>query len=359
MRQVDHVVDSLDVGGAERLVALLAEHQRAEGLAVRIHTLYGRGALADGLAARGIEIVCHGAQPKGLNGFGSLYRALRRQRPDAVHCHNISATLVGAPAAAAAGVPVRISTRHGWARREGAWRAEAKFWVAARACHKVVAVCEAARRELAAGPLAAPGRLTTIVNGAELPVVSRPSRRPADRCVVVSVARLNWAKDHATLLTALELARRQRPDIEVHLVGDGAERPRLEALVESLGIRNAVQFLGERSDVGDCLNDGHVFALSSVTEGLPVALLEALALGLVPIVTDVGGMPDVVAQAGIGRVVPPRNPEAMAAALVELAAASGRWPEWADTAQRAYHQHYTIARMCADYGALMRHCLDA
>ena len=97
-----------------------------------------------------------GARPQRLDGIGSLTRALRRQRPDAVHCHNISATVVGAPAAALARVPACIATRHGWARRDGAWRAELKFSIAARACSRVVAVCEAARRELAAAPLARP-----------------------------------------------------------------------------------------------------------------------------------------------------------------------------------------------------------
>lgn len=356
MRQVDHVVDSLAVGGAERLVALLAEHQLADGLAVRIHALYGRGALADGLEAKGATVLCHGAQPQGLNGAGALYRAFRASRPDAVHFHNISATVVGAPVAALAGVPVRISTRHGWAKRTGAWKSEAKFWVAARACQRVVAVCEAARRELAVGPLASPSRLTTIVNGAEAPVITRTPQPPPDRCVVISVARLNWAKDHATLLRALEVARRQRPDLEVRLVGDGPERPTLEQLVDSLGLRGAVTFLGERADVGDCLADAHVFALSSVTEGLPVALLEGLAVGLVPVVTDVGGMPDVVAQAGVGRVVPPRDVPALAQALVDLAGDAGSRQRWAETARAAYQQHYTIARMCADYRELMLSC---
>lgn len=357
MNQVDHVVDSLEVGGAERLVVLLAEHQRRQGLHVRVHALYGRGPLADGLIAQGIDVVCHGARPRGLQGLGSLRRALRQRRPDAMHCHNISATLVGAPAAVLERVPACISTRHGWARREGAWRAEAKFSLAARGCSRVVAVCEAARRELAAAPFANPGRIVTIVNGAQAPTVTRESRAPVDRCVVISVARLNWAKDHATLLRALAVARLQRPELEVRLVGGGVELANLQALADTLGIRDAVTFLGERSDIGDCLSDAHVFALSSVTEGLPVALLEALAIGLTPIVTDVGGMPEVVARAGVGTVVPPGDAGRMAQALVDVAAARDRWAEWAATARAAFESHYTIARMCADYDALMRQCL--
>ncbi len=359
MRQVDHVLDSLEVGGAETLVVLLAQHQRRQGLRVRVHALYGLGALAQPLIADGIEVIGHGAQPRGLDGIGSLTRALRQQRPDAVHCHNLTATIVGAPAAALARVRACIATRHGWARRDGAWRAELKFSLAARACDRVVAVCDAARRELAAAPLARPDRIVTIVNGAKAPKTTRESRAPSDRCVVVSVARLNWAKDHATLLRALATARQQRPELELHLVGDGAERPRLEQLADSLDIRGAVRFLGERDDIGDCLSDAHVFALSSVTEGLPVALLEALAMGLAPIVSDVGGMPEVVRQAGVGTVFPAGDVAQLAAALVAHASARDRWSDWAASARSAFEHHYTIARMCNDYDALLRRCLTS
>jgi glycosyltransferase involved in cell wall biosynthesis len=357
VRQVDHVLDSLEIGGAERLVVLLAQHQRRQGLRVRVHALYGLGPLAEPLRAHGVELVDHRARPQRLSGIGSLTTALRRDRPDAVHCHNIAATLVGAPAAALARVPVCIATRHGWARRAGAWRAELKFSLAARACARVVAVCEAARQELAAAPLARSARIVTIVNGAQAPTTTRGPRAPADRCIVVSVARLNWAKDHATLLRAVAAARTRRPEIELHLVGDGPERSRLAALAEALGIAGAVRFLGERDDIGDCLSDAHVFVLSSVTEGLPVALLEALAMGLTPIVSDVGGMPEVVRQAGVGTVFPPADVAGLAAALVDHAAARERWPAWADAARSAFERHYTISRMCTDYDRLLSRCL--
>ena len=335
----------------------LAKHQRRQGLRVRVHALYGLGRLAQPLLDAGAEVVDHRARPRGVDGLGSLTRALRRQRPDAVHCHNISATVVGAPAAALAGVRACIATRHGWARRDGAWRAELKFAIAARACSRVVAVCEAARHELAAAPLARPSRIVTIPNGAEAPTTSRAPRAPSDRCVVVSVARLNWAKDHATLVRAVAAARQERPEIALDLVGDGPERARLEALADTLGIRSAVRFLGERDDIGDCLSDCHLFALSSLTEGIPVALLEALAMGLTPIVSDVGGMPEVVRRAEVGTVVPPRDVAQFAAALVSHASARDRWPARAATARAAFERHFTIARMCTDYDALLRQCL--
>ena len=119
-----------------------------------------------------------------------------------------------------------------------------------------------------------------------------------------------------------------------------------------------MRFLGERHDIGDCLSDGHLFALSSVTEGIPVALLEALAMGLTPIVSDVGGMPEVVRRAEVGAVVPPRDVAQFAAALVSHASARSRWPAWAAAARAAFERDYTISRMCADYDALLSRCLS-
>lgn len=355
MTRVDHVLDTLEVGGAERLVVGLARHQHHRGMRVRVHALYGLGPLATELRQDGIDVTDHRVGVGTVGGLRRLTAAFRQCRPDAVHCHNVAATILAAPAAALAGVPVTIATRHGWGRRQGAWRRELKFWLAARACTRVVAVCECARRELASGPLARPDKLVTILNGAQAPTPTRVSRAPRDRCVLVSVARLNWAKDHATLLRAVALARRTHTDLELHLVGDGVEREGLERLAAALGIGEAVRFLGERSDIGDCLGDAHLFVLSSVTEGLPLALLEALAMGLTPIVTDVGGMPEVIRQAGVGAIVPPRNAEALAAELVRHADARESWEDWGARARAAFARHFTVERMTAEYDALVSH----
>jgi glycosyltransferase involved in cell wall biosynthesis len=99
--------------------------------------------------------------------------------------------------------------------------------------------------------------------------------------------------------------------------------------------------------------------LSSVTEGLPLALLEALAMGLTPIVTDVGGMPEVVRQAGVGAVVPPRNVKALASEIVRHASARERWPAWAERARSAFARHFTVGRMTADYDRLVSQCRSA
>ena len=359
MTCVDHVLDSLEIGGAERLVIALARHQRRAGARVRVHALYALGPLAEQLRDHGIEVVDHQAPSGVLRASRKLLAHFRRSRPDVVHCHNAAATIAGATAASLARVPVAIATRHGWGRTEGAWRRELKSWLAARACARVVAVCEAARRALIAGPLADAKKTVTILNGAEAQQRGRTAVACDDRCVIVCVARLSWVKNHDTLLKALALARVQQPELVLHLVGDGERRGALEALAAALGISEAVTFLGEREDVGDCLGDGHAFALSSVTEGLPVALLEALAAGLTPIVSDVGGMPEVVQRAGVGSVVPAGDPGALAAALVRHARSRDRWPAWGETARGAFARHFTIERMCADYDALLSQCVAA
>ena len=351
IRHVDHVIDSLEIGGAEHLTLALARHQRSQGRAVRIHCLEARGPLADDATAEGIPVIDYeGVSPWHRRRL--LFRAFRSASRLAVHCHNTAATIVAAPVARAAGARSVISTRHGLAAPDGAWGRELRFWTAARACTHVVAVCDAARRQLERVPIARPSRIRTIFNGVDFPPIIR--RPPAgERVVAICVARLHAVKGHDDLLQAVARARPQVPQLELRLVGGGAEQQRLRHLACALGIAGHVQFLGEIHTVADALSDAHLFVLASQTEGVPLALLEGLAAGLVPIVTAVGGMPEVIRQAGVGAVVPPANVDALADALVTAVANRDRWSTWSEQATAAYHRHFTAVRMHADYDRLL------
>jgi glycosyltransferase involved in cell wall biosynthesis len=133
--------------------------------------------------------------------------------------------------------------------------------------------------------------------------------------VVGSVGCLAPRKDYATLLDALALLRGRGRDFRVELVGDGPERAALEAHAASLGLSDRVRFLGERPDVDRLLPTMDVFVLSSREEGIPNALLEAMAAGRPSVATAVGGTPEVMRDGETGWIVPPRSPERLAAAL--------------------------------------------
>ena len=347
--RISHILDSLGVGGAERLVVALAQAQKSAGHDVAVHAL-GTGALLEDLRASGVPAVFHPGGTR-VQLPCSLWRSLRLGA-DVVHCHNIRPTVMAAPVARLGGARVVISTRHGLSTRS--FRREAKFWLAASFCDHVVAVSESAHRSLASDRWASPRKLVTIQNGS-LPLPWEPAPdvdRLAGGLVIVTVGRLVREKDYSSLLRAFAIARREIEDLRLWIVGDGAERAPLEALARELDLGDAVVFAGYRRNIGSWLAKADLFVLSSISEGLPVALLEAMAAGRPVVVTEVGGMPEVVRDAGAGRIVPPSQPDVLAATLVELASRRAELPVLGAAGRRHYEQHFTLERMAARYMAL-------
>ena len=136
---------------------------------------------------------------------------------------------------------------------------------------------------------------------------------------VGSVANLTPKKHQDTLISALVELREMVPDARLVLVGDGPSREHLGDLVTSLALDGSVMFTGVRDDVPDLLPAFDVFSLSSMHEGLPIAMLEAMAAGVPPVVTAVGGIPEVVGHERDGLLVPARDVASLAAALRRLA----------------------------------------
>jgi glycosyltransferase involved in cell wall biosynthesis len=169
--------------------------------------------------------------------------------------------------------------------------------------------------------------------------------------VVANVARFDPMKDHATLLRAVAALK----DLNVHflLVGPGvsADNPFFADHVRDLGLDGRVSLLGERRDVVDLLSASDLFCLSSYTEGLPNAVAEAMACALPCVSTDVGDVAQLVGDTG--RVVPPRDPAALAAALRALIeAGNDERASLGEGARRRIVEQFDLTRMVADYDSL-------
>jgi len=168
--------------------------------------------------------------------------------------------------------------------------------------------------------------LETLHHGldpAALPVPGRDGVRaelgiPEDAPVVGSVANFKAAKDHATLLRAAAQVRQAIPSVRFVLVGQGPLEAETRRLAGQLGLDQTVVFAGFRTDATRLMAGFDAFALSSTYEGLPIALIEAMAVGCPAVVTRVGGTPEVVADGVHGFLVPPRDPAALAAGLTRL-----------------------------------------
>lgn len=170
-------------------------------------------------------------------------------------------------------------------------------------------------------------KITVIHNGAPVPLMddqaaahARRAKRAelgfsdADR-LILTVARLATNKGIGFLIKAMPEVLAAHPKAHVLLAGTGEDRDRLEQLAESLGLRAHIHFLGFREDVPELLAASDVFVLPSLDEGLPVALLEAMSMGLIPICSAVGGMPEVVEDGISGFLVPPADVVALAEAI--------------------------------------------
>src|SRR5580700_9712829 len=354
--RIAHVGDSMEMGGAEKLTATLCRLQRARGHTASVHCLYGLGVLGEELQAEGFEVVLHHSSSF-LPLVRGLYRSFRRSRPDVVHCHNATAAIMAAVPARLAGVKTVIVTRHGLVKPPYQIRRELKFALASHWCDWIVGVCEGTRTNLQAAPFAARDKIIHIYNGAD-PADIRAVPQPKKGFTLLHVGRLAPLKDHATLLQALALTRVRHPDVQLWIVGDGPLEASLRKLTDHLGLNECVTFFGEQADVSPFLLAADLFVSSSVTEGLPVSLLEAMSAGLPALVTNVGGMGEIARLSGGVTIVPSSDPQGMAAALSDAIVRRQELPKMGQLASCCYDQYFRPERMLDDYMNLYNRCVS-
>jgi glycosyltransferase involved in cell wall biosynthesis len=354
--KIAHIVDSMEMGGAEKLTATMCRLQRDRGHIASVHCLYVVGVLGEDLQAEGFEVILHRPRSFFLLML-SLYRAFRRSRPDVVHCHNATAAIFAALPARLAGVKTVIATRHGLVKPPYLLRRELKFALASRSCDWIVGVCEGTRDNLLAAPFAARDRIIHIYNGAS-PADFRAVPQPKNGFTLLYVGRLAPLKDLATLLHAVALTRSHHPNVQLWIVGDGPLDFSLRKLSDELGLKKCVTFFGQQPDVSPFLLAADLFVSSSVTEGLPVSLLEAMSAGLPALVTDVGGMGEIARLTGAVTLVPSSSPEDMARALCNAVSRRQELPKRGRLASYCYEQHFRPERMLDEYMNLYNRCIS-
>jgi glycosyltransferase involved in cell wall biosynthesis len=346
---VVHVVGQLEMGGMEKLLVEFARHADRERFALHFLSLGKRGILADEIEALGWPVTPLENGP-GLSPRLVLRLAwrFRRLRADVVHTHNTRPLLYAGPAARLAGVRRVIHTRHG--QRFGAARHEtAAFRLASRTANYVVCVSHDSAR-IAAAEGIAERRIRTLWNGID---VSRfRAATPGGDGPVLAVGRLSAEKDFPTLLRAAAIAVRTAPSFRLEIAGDGACLTDLRRLVEELDLGDAVRLLGQVRDIPALLARGSIFTLASLTEGVSLTILEAMATGLPVVTTRVGGNPEVVAEGETGLLVPPGDPAALAAALLELWQNPNRREAMGRAGRRRVEECFEVRKVIAAYEAL-------
>jgi L-malate glycosyltransferase len=333
--RICHVMTADLWAGAEVQLLTTASYL-AERSDVRLNVvLFNEGRLANELRQLEIDVAVidemrHSASDIVL----FLTHVLIERRIDLVHTHRYKDTVLGTFAAKLAGVPHVVRTMHGlrepmtgWNRiKFGAYEMLDKAML--RWCgDRVIAVSNRM-----AGALISNGHpsslVTTIHNGIDLRR-STSRRSPDDvkrelglegaSIVIGSAARLDPVKGHDTLLRAARLILDREPGARFAIAGDGPLDHDLKALAAQLGVDGACRFLGARDDINDVMSAIDLFVLPSLNEGMPMAVLEAMAAAKPVVASKVGGLPEVIRHRESGVLVPPSDARALAAACLELA----------------------------------------
>jgi len=330
------VTINMELGGTERQLCELAAGLDRRRFAPRVCCLRGGGPLADTLAAAGVPLTVLAPRARGRAGRARPWRVflpqilalsnlMRRERIAIVHGLLPAALVTAGFAARRAGVPVLVTGRRGLGRyKEG--RPLLRFLenLVNRWADAIVPNSEAVLRDVLARERIVPERLRVIYNGVRIPsspprvgrreIAGREIRGP----VVCLVANFFPYKGHLDFLEAARIVLGSFPETRFVLVGDGRLRQAVERRAAEPDLRGRVVLLGSRMDSGEIMASADVLALASHQEGFPNVVLEAMARAKPVVATRVGGVPEAVEEGGTGLLVPPRDPPAMAAALVRL-----------------------------------------
>jgi len=349
-RRVMMVINDLQKAGAETQLVRLVLGLDPVGYEVRIVLLKTEDHFAAELDTAGVVVeALHRRGPADIDVVRRLARAIRRFDPDLVHSWLFLANLLTVLATRLVRVPaVVLSQRSCYdATLSPFWRRVARL--SHRFADRVIVNSEAAlREELAAG---VPRHLLVHVpNGITVPAMPAQANRQALGMpagpLVVCVAQLSHEKGHQHLLDAWPDVAARFPNARLALVGDGPLRPRLESRSRELGLAASVVFTGFQ-EATPWLAAADIVVLPSVTEGMPNAVLEAMALGRPVVATRVGGVPELVEEGETGILVPPNDPSSLAAALCRLIEDPARATRLGNAARLRAAERFAKERMVA------------
>lgn len=362
-----HVIHRFDVGGMEMLLAQTIRRIPRHRYRHAIVCVSGYSAFTEVLAGTGTPVYSLDKPAGlGLSAHFRLWKLLRKLRPAILHTCCISAVEYTATGVLA-GVPVRLHAEHGRNLNEADGR-NIKYNLLRRTMallmHACVAVSGDLRIWLADIVRIRRSKITCIGNGVDTDRFSPASilQSPeANRFVIGTVGRVSDIKNHTALVDAfvllLERFPERRQELSLVIVGDGPLLGALKEKIAALGIDHLVSTPGSRSDIAEILKTFAVFALPSLSEATPVAVLEAMATGLPVVAARIGGVPDIVHEHLTGTLVDSPSPEHLAMGIARYIQNPELIKQHGATGRTFAEQHHGIDRMVDSYLSLYDlHC---
>jgi L-malate glycosyltransferase len=367
---VCQVVHGLPIGGAEVLVNRIV---RALGDRYRfvIACLDQVGELGESLAADGVTVVNLGRRP----GFDwkcvrRLQRLCAEEHIEAIHAHQYTPFAYSVATRAFGRRPPVLFTEHGRFYPDYPNLKRKIFnWLLPNRRDRFVAVGEAVRQALIHNEGLPPRRVEVVYNGVDLSAFEREAsereqiRRQlgllGDEFVVLQVARLDTIKDHATAIRSIAAARAKCPALKFLVVGDGPERSSIEQMIASEKLGDQVVMLGSRHDVPCLLAAADAFLLTSLSEGIPVTIIEAMAAGVPVVATAGGGVPELITDNRTGLLRPVGDAAGLAEAVVRLADDEALRTRLTSGAREHVWAHFSEAEMIDHYDRILREMVAA
>ena len=356
---VAHVMLSLDVGGLERNVLNQVRQAPRLGQRITIICLQRPGALAPDAQALGATVICTNKRPGIRLGQVALLRNIFRQiRPDVVHTHQIGTLFYAGPAARWAATGPLVHTEHGKEPYAQQLRTRLLGRIAGRFTSTFFCLTKDMAADVRQSRIVPDRKIRVIFNGIETAQFMQPhdstgARRrlgiPDDAPVIGTVGRLTEIKRQDVLIRGFALLKKKYPSAHLLIVGDGPLRGELQILAAACQVRDSVHFAGYQSPTAPFIQAMTIFALTSRSEGMPQAAIEAAVCGLPIVASRVGGLPELIEDGRTGLLFPVGDDRALAAALEQLLTHPDRARRIGQAARRHAVATFDISRMADDY----------
>lgn len=361
--KVVHVVHSLNLGGAEKLVVRMSQALAGQ-FDISVLCLDEPGLWAEKLRKEGFSVHCLWRQPgMDMGVVIKLAKFTRENRVDIVHAHQSTPWFYAGLSRLLHGSPRLLFEEHGRHYPEVGKEKKILFnrYIVLPLTHRVVAVSEDTKNRLVRYEGLVYDRIDVIYNG----VAAVPSITPQERTrlrrelglspndfVVGTVGRFDPIKNLSLLVESIAIVREKIPAIKGLLVGDGPTFEKIKELRKSRKLSNALVMPGYCSNAGRLVQCMDLFVLSSVSEGVSVALLEAMAAGVPVVVTNVGGNPEIVSNGKTGWIIASGSLTELTAAILDAAEHPQRIQQFAEMGRRQYEERFQFEAMIERYGEI-------